>query len=120
MNEISNCKITSTRFGIKDGILTFWVYLEGGDWCQGLGGYACDGGYNRETHRREKGYGAALIAMRSIMETVGVNNWEELPGTLCRAKTGGPGSSSTPIIGHILKDRWFDLAAFMKSEARDE
>ena len=116
---IENAKITSTMFGVEDhGILTFMVHLQGGSWGQGLGGYAIDGGYNKETGRREKGHGAGLIAMRSIIETVGAKSWESLPGTLCRVKRAE--YNDKPIIGHIIEDRWFDLEQFMETHRYEQ
>jgi len=113
--ETHNCKIGSTMLGIEDhGIMTFFVHLSGEGWGQGLGGFAIDkyGG----THEADRpGFGPAVTAIRKILETVGVETWEDLPGTLVRAKIEGLGSSRTPIIGHYMKDQWFDLKEFTEA-----
>ena len=111
---IENAKIKSTMLGIEDhGILTFFLYLEGGAWGQGLGGYALDG-FDRKTETR-KSSGIGLEAIRKILETLDLQTWEELPGTLVRVQRTA--SSSPPIIGHILKDQWFDLRKFMGDQS---
>lgn len=110
--KIENAKIASTFLGIEDhGILTFFVHVEGAGWGQGVGGYALDGRQRRTESRI--GYGPGLLAMRKILETVGVEKWEDLPGTLIRVKRIVWGSSTPPVIGHIIEDKWFDLKAFM-------
>lgn len=109
--ETVNAKIRSTMFGIEDhGCMTFFLFLEWPGAGQGLGGFSLDQG-KRGGNERE-GCGAAIIAIRSILETVGVDKWESLPGTLVRLKVDGLGSSRPPIIGHIMEDRWFDLKEF--------
>lgn len=108
--ETVNAKITSTMLGIEDhGILTFFINLEWSGAGQGLGGFALD--RHREPERL--GFGPGLVAIRKILETVGVTNWEDLPGKLVRAKVELWGSARPPIIGHIIEDRWFDLKEFM-------
>ena len=46
-----------------------------------------------------------------IMDTVGVERWEDLEGQYARIKTEGWGSRIT-CIGNILKNKWFDLKEF--------
>ena len=111
--ETVNAKIKSTMFGIEDhGCMTFFVFLEWLGASQGLGGYAID--QYRGDNCDRTGQGAALVAIRKILEVVGVDTWEALPGKLVRLQVEGLGSSRTPIIGHIIEDRWFDLQKFMK------
>lgn len=113
--EIVNARITGTNLGIEDhGILTFMIFLEWPGCGQGLGGYCLDKPISRDCETRA-GFGPGLIAIRKILETVGVTKWEDLKGQLVRAKVDGWGSSRPPIIGHILEDRWFDLKEFMDS-----
>ena len=108
-DTIINAKIQSTQFGICDhGIMTFFLNLEWGGGGQGLGGYALDGGNPR------RGSGIGILAIREILETVGVENWEDLKGKLVRVKHFGWGSIRKPIIGNIMEDKWFDLEAFMR------
>lgn len=111
--ETVNAKITGTMLGIEDhGCMTFFIHLEWGCCGQGLGGYAIDA-FNRDTKERDRGHGPAIVAVRKILEVVGVDKWEKLPGQLVRLKVEGLGSARPPIIGNILEDRWFDLKEFM-------
>lgn len=110
-----NCRIESADISIEDhGMVTFWLTLSGKGWGQGLGGWALDqairGGDERE------GWGPGIIAIRKILETVGVMKWSQLKGTLCRAKIGYCGSARPPIIGHIIDDKWFDMDSFAKQQ----
>jgi hypothetical protein len=110
--ETVNAKITNTMLGVEDhGILTFYVTLEWRGGTQSLGGFALDQ-YNGEDKDR-LGFGAGLTAIRKILETVGVERWEQLKGQLVRAKIGTLGSWDQPIIGNIMDERWFDLKAFI-------
>jgi hypothetical protein len=116
----SNGKIKSTMFGVEDhGILTFMVYLEGNGWAQGVGGYGLDNPDKGEGYR--PGFGLGLSAMRKIMETVGIDQWEKLPGTLIRIRRhDGEFGNDPPVIGHIIEDRWFDLRHFMESRRGEQ
>lgn len=112
-----NARITSTQFGMEDhDILTFYVMLEWQGGGQSLGGLQLDS-YDEKTRSRSVGHGSGLVAMRRILEAVGVRRWEDLPGTLVRVRHHGYCSSKPPAIGHIIKDEWFDLGAFMEAEA---
>lgn len=110
--EIRNAKITSTMLGREDhGIMTFMIFVEFyGAGC-GIGGYALDQ-YDRETDTRvfsTKG----LECISKILETVGVNKWEDLTGTYIRVKDNGVGSTIDEI-GNLMKDEWFNLREFFK------
>lgn len=115
--EPVNAKIAGTILGIERGILTFMIDLEWSWGGQGLGGYALDG-WNLATNSRNIGHGPGIIAIRRILETVGVEAWEDLPGTLVRAKIGELGTGDPPIIGHIIDDKWFDLQEFMRENIK--
>ena len=121
MSDIENAKIRSTMLGIEDhGILTFYLHIEANGWGQGVGGYCLDGANPEKDHTKPRpGFGPGLTAIRQILETVGVDRWEKLPGTLIRVRrTGDWGSALPPIIGHIIEDRWFDLKAFMETQSK--
>ena len=45
--------------------------------------------------------------IRRILETLEINGWEKLPGTVIRCKTEGWGGG-VPAIGHALKEKWFE------------
>lgn len=112
---IRNAKITETKLGREDhGILTFYLAIEWGGAACCVGGYCLDY-YDRETEKRI--YSAkGLEAIANVLETVGVDNWEDLPGKLIRIYEQGRGE---PIkrIGNIMEEKWFDFGAFFKSES---
>ena len=71
--------IESTFLGIEDhGILTFIIYLKFEGSGQGAGTYSLDG-YDKTLGKRV-GSPAMAVVIRSILETVGVDSWEELKG----------------------------------------
>ena len=114
--RITNAKIAKTMLGIEDhGIMSFFVFCDWDGSGGGFGGYALDSFDGRDKPR--KGHGLSYQAIRQIIETVGVTSWEKLPGTLVRIEDNGPGRTLTKI-GHIIEDRWFDIAAWM-ADAHD-
>jgi hypothetical protein len=114
MAKITNAKIVRTMLGIEDhGIMSFFVFIERPGAGCGFGGYSLDGpGELRHDDRR--GHGRSYQAIYHILKTVGVDSWEKLPGTLIRIEDNGLGGKLDKI-GHIMEDRWFDLAAYMKA-----
>lgn len=89
--------------------MTFFLNLEWEDgMCGGFGGYALDQHVGRDQPRVA---GPGYQAIRCILETLGVDSWEKLPGTLCRIEERGSGIGR---IGHIMEDRWFNLAVYME------
>ena len=108
---IKNARITHTMLGREDhGILTFILYIEfdSGISC-GVGGYALDE-YDPKTETRVFS-AKSMEAISKILEVVGVNSWEELPGKDIRFEDCGWGSFVTKI-GNILADRWIDFKEF--------
>jgi hypothetical protein len=67
MNESWNARIKSTQLGYGHGSLTFFLNMEFKGTGQGFGGHRIEGPY-------------AAKAIKSILDTVGVGSWEELPG----------------------------------------
>lgn len=115
---IHNAKITSIQLGPEDhGIMTFMLHLETSSFNIGYGGYALD-------WRDSGGDGVCLPiahayqAIRYLLDTLAVPQWERLPNTLCRIDYDDGLGCSGKIrrIGHIMEDRWFDLAAYMTSD----
>ena len=101
---IENARIESTMLGIKDhGIMTAFLHLDFEGSCQGFGGYGLDS-YDREEEKRVASKACGYFIKR-VLETVGVENWEDLHGKYIRAKR-----SFTKIhaIGNILEDKWFN------------
>ena len=108
---VKNAKIKSTMFGREDhGIMTFMIFIEF-DECIGcgVGGYALDG-YDRESNSRvfsAKG----MEAISKILEVVGVDRWEQLPGKYIRIKDNG-WNSTIDEIGNLMSDKWFNFREF--------
>jgi len=102
MREIKNYKSHKTMLGIEDhGLLTFVITLVSGAVSQGFGGLGLDA------------IDEAPQAIRKLLETVGVNKWEDLPGKYVRAKTYDD-NLVIRSIGNILEDKWFDLTEWNK------
>lgn len=104
--EERNAKIRSTHLGREDhGIMTVMLDLEWDSGGQGFGGYALDqwqGERNASGKRVGTAYGMKFIM--AILDTLEVERWEKLPGTVCRVRAE---HSKVHAIGHFLKDRWF-------------
>ena len=115
--KTENAKITSVSLSMADhGCLTFMVYLEGGGWGCGYGGYCIGTGYlGADEFKASNGYG--LEAMMRIMDTVGVEKWEDLPGKYVRVKTEG--FNGIDIIGNLIKDKWFNIREFFAEKRAD-
>lgn len=116
--EIKNAKITDVSISMEDhGCLVVNVFLQGAGWFTRLGGFANGHGYLDSDYW--EGNGSAIVAMMKIMDTVGVSKWESLVGQYVRVEIPGPGLSITKI-GHILKDKWFDLRTFYESASKEK
>lgn len=105
-SEIENAKITGTMLGNEDhGIFTCYIYLEmDGSGC-GFGGYALDTWDKSQEKRVGVGFGIDFIT--SVLETVGVEKWEDLKGKYVRVEGEGLGGRILRI-GNITKNKWFD------------
>lgn len=114
MNEIVNAQIEATSLGYEDhGILTCMLHLKWPGAGVGFGGLAMDtpnGKSGRDFKREGTAFGMSLVA--AILETVGVENWEDLPGKYVRVVDGGCGSRCRKI-GHLLENKWLDLDEFV-------
>ena len=113
MHETENAKITRASITMSDhGCLTFYLALEGCGWVTNYGGYCIGKGYlDADEFSAENGGG--LVAMMRIMDTIGVEKWEDLVGKYCRVQTEGWGGSIT-TIGNIMSDKWFNIDSFFK------
>lgn len=108
--EIKNAKITNISVSMEDhGCLTFYITLDGGGWGCNYGGYCIGKGYlgAKEFYSTNAG----LEILMRIMDTVGVEKWEDLEGKYCRVKTEGWGGTIR-AIGNILTNKWFDIKEF--------
>lgn len=114
--EIENAKITSVSISMADhGCVTFWVTVEGSGWGCSIGGYCIGHGYLGADEF--DGYGKGIEAMARIMDTVGVEKWEDLKGQYCRVESEGWGGTIHKI-GNIIKDKWFDIDKFFKEKQK--
>ena len=117
--EIKNAIITKVTISMADhGCLTFDLYLDMGGCACAVGGYCIGHGYlGADTFEAERGEG--LEAMMRIMDTVGVERWEDLEGRYIRYEDNGWGSSVTKI-GNIIEDKWFDIDKFFKEKQKNK
>lgn len=108
---IKNAKIRSTMLGREDhGIMTWMIFIDFdmATTC-GVGGYALDS-YDRESETRVF-YAESMESVAKVLDVVGVDTWEQLPGKYIRFEDNGWGSTITKI-GNIIEDKWFDLKEF--------
>lgn len=91
MREIKNARITDVSLSMEHG-LSSYLQLDYGSASQGFGGYSLTGG-------------AAFIWIEGILNTLEVDRWESLPGTIVRVDAE---HSKVHRLGHALKDKWFD------------
>lgn len=112
--EIKNAKISYTQLGREDhGIMTFIIGLEfDGCCCQGFGCYALDG-YDKETKTRVF-HAKSIEAVSKVLDVVGVDYWEDLPGKYIRFKDMGWGKTIDEI-GNLMEDKWFNIREFFSS-----
>lgn len=114
MAEIYNMKITHVSLSMADyGVLTYDLTLEGAGCGVVYGGYVIGRGYlgAKEFHGSAKG----IVALMRIMDTVGVERWEDLTGKYVRVVSNGLGSTISKI-GNIIEDKWFDAKEFFSDE----
>ncbi len=114
MSEIKNVKIKNVSLTMADhACLTFYLLLEGDGWGISYGGYCIGHGYLHSKSFTALN-GGGLVAMMRIMDTVGVERWEDLKDKYIRVVDEGWGS---PIkkIGNIIEDKWFDIDEFFKN-----
>lgn len=108
--EIKNAKISSTMLGREDhGIMTFMIYIDAFGFTCGIGGYCLDE-FNPTTRTRVF-RAESMEVISKILEVVGVDKWEDLPGKYIRIEDNGIGSIVTKI-GNIIEDKWFNLTEF--------
>ena len=108
---IKNAIIKSTTLGKEDhGIMTFFITIQGEKGtCVSIGGFALDE-YDPNTKNRVfKSESMEIIS--KILEIVGVDSWEKLPGKYIRFEDNGWGSTVTKI-GNIIDDKWIDIKEF--------
>lgn len=101
--EIKNALIVSTQLGKEDhGLFTFSIAVEYDSSGQSFGNYSLDDWSEKEKKRIGTRWGLELLM--NILETVGVDNWEDLKGQYIRVEAD---NTHIERIGHIIKDKWF-------------
>lgn len=115
---IGNARITSTMLGREDhGIMTFMIYINANNFGCGVGGYSLDE-YDKETKTRVF-RAESMEAISKVLEVVGVDKWEDLPGKYIRFEDNGWGTTITKI-GNIINDKWFDMREFFGKESSND
>ena len=115
---IKNARIESTMLGREDhGIMTFMIRIHADNFSCGVGGYCLDQ-YDSETKTRIF-RAESMEAISKILDVVGVETWEDLPGKYIRFEDNGWGSIITKI-GNIIEDKWFDMPEFFSKKENDD
>lgn len=108
--KICNALIKNVTISMADhGCLTFDLALDAGSWGVCFGGYCIGKGYLGSD--KFEGSKNGLEAMMRIMDVVGVERWEDLPGKYVRVVDNGWGGT-VDTIGNIIKDKWFNIKEF--------
>lgn len=112
--KIENALIKNVDLSMEDhGCLTLAMTLEGNYWGVVYGGYCLGHGYLGADNF--DGSASGLESIMRIMDTVGVERFQDLKGKYVRVATK-VGSSPIKIIGNVLKDQWFDIETFYKDK----
>lgn len=115
---ISNARIRSTMLGRENhGIMTFIIYIDACNFSCGIGGFCLDE-YNNDIKARIF-RAESMEAISEILDVVGVDKWEDLPGKYIRFEDNGWSSTITKI-GNIINDKWFDMRDFFEKSERGE
>lgn len=113
---IENALVEKVDLSMADhGCLTLAMTLQGGGWGVVYGGYCLGKGYLGADDDFFDGSAAGMEYLMRIMDTVGVERFQDLKGKYVRVATKGWGSQ-VKIIGNILKDKWFDAEEFFKEK----
>lgn len=117
--SIENALITNVDLSMADhGCITLAMTLEGGGWGVVYGGYCLGKGYLGADDDFFDGSAAGMEYLIRIMDTVGVEKFQDLKGKYVRVANKGWGSS-VKIIGNIIKDKWFDTETFFADKEED-
>ena len=117
--SIENALITNVDLSMADhGCLTLAMTLEGSGWGVVYGGYCLGKGYLGADDDFFDGSAAGMEYLMRIMDTVGVEKFQDLKGKYVRVANKRWGSS-VKIIGNIIKDKWFDTETFFADKEED-
>lgn len=110
--RIENARITDVDLSMADhGCLTLAMTLSGEGWGVVYGGYCLGHGYLGADDNFFSGSAAGMEYLIRIMDTVGVDRFQNLKGKYVRVATKGRGGM-VKIIGNIIEDKWFDAETF--------
>lgn len=110
--NIENALIESVDLSMADyGCLVLAMDLKGNGWSVTYGNYCLGKGYLGADDDFFLGSAAGMEYLIRIMDTVGVERFQNLKGKYVRVAIKGWGST-VKIIGNILKDQWFDAETF--------
>lgn len=110
--ELLNAKITNVSLNMKNhGCVTLDICLDGHGWGVVYGGYCLGKGYLGAEDNFFKGSAQGMEAIIRIMDTIGVDDLDNMVGKYVRVASKGLGSS-IKIIGNIIEDKWFDYETF--------
>lgn len=116
---IENALIEKVDLSMADhGCLTLAMTLQGGGWGVVYGGYCLGKGYLGADDDFFDGSAAGMEYLMRIMDTVGVERFQDLKGKYVRVAIKGWGDQ-VKIIGNILKDKWFDAETFFTDKKED-
>ena len=112
--QIKNALIKNVDLSMADhGCLTLAMMLDGNHWGTIYGGYCLSHGYlGSDTFT---GSAASMESIMRIMDTVGVERFQDLKGKYLRVAVT-TGSGPIKIIGNIIEDKWFDIETFFKEK----
>lgn len=109
--RIENALITNVDLSMADhGCLTLAMTLEGGGWGVVYGGYCLGKGYLGADDDFFDGSASGMEYLMRIMDTVGVEKFQDLKGKYVRVATKC--CDTVKIIGNTIKDKWFDAETF--------
>lgn len=105
-----NAIIKGTVLGYGDyGVLTCYLMLEQDSINQSFGGWTLDNRPAKDSSGHYSGNRQPSVLagfwIKRILETVGVEKWEDLKGKYVRVE--GDIFGAIEGIGHIVEDRWF-------------
>ena len=110
--RIENALIKSVDLSMVDhGCLKLAMTLEGGGWGVVYGSHCLGKGYLGADDDFFNGSAAGMEYLIRIMDTVGVEKFQNLKGKYVRVALKGWGNSLN-IIRNIIKDKWFDAETF--------